>query len=101
MMLERRIFYIDGFNLYFGLKDKGWRKYYWLNLQDRCSRLTRPNQELIKVRYFTARISGPDNDKRLRQKAYLQALETLPLVEIHYGHYLHTLKHATVVVTPS
>lgn len=88
MSLERRAFYIDGFNLYFGLKDKGWRKYYWLNLQELCLRLTPNHQQLVKVRYFTARISGPNNDKRLRQKTYLQALETLPLVEIHYGHYL-------------
>jgi len=42
MMLERRIFYIDDFNLYFGLKDKGWRKYYWLDLEKLCLKLTRP-----------------------------------------------------------
>ena len=34
MNLERLAFYIDGFNLYFGLKDKGWRKYYLLNLHE-------------------------------------------------------------------
>ena len=32
-MIERVIVYIDGFNLYFGLKSKGWKRYYWLNLQ--------------------------------------------------------------------
>jgi hypothetical protein len=31
-MTQRVIAYIDGFNLYYGLKDKGWRRYYWLNL---------------------------------------------------------------------
>lgn len=25
----RVIAYIDGFNLYFGLKSKGWKRYYW------------------------------------------------------------------------
>lgn len=30
--MRRVISYIDGFNLYFGLKQKGWRKYYWLDL---------------------------------------------------------------------
>ena len=26
--MSRVITYVDGFNLYFGLRDKGWRKYY-------------------------------------------------------------------------
>ncbi len=29
--MDRVIVYIDGFNLYFGLKSKGWRRYFWLN----------------------------------------------------------------------
>jgi len=29
--MDRVIAYVDGFNLYFGLKSKGWRRYYWLN----------------------------------------------------------------------
>ncbi|MCK4727527.1 MAG: NYN domain-containing protein [Desulfobacterales bacterium] len=93
MNKKRTVFYIDGFNLYFGLKELGWRRYYWLNLQEISRRLTRPHQQLVRVRYFTARITGPDRKKQLRQNTYLQALETLPLVEIHYGHYLaHTRK---------
>jgi len=31
--MDRVITYIDGFNLYFGLKSKDWQRYYWLNLQ--------------------------------------------------------------------
>ena len=31
--MERVNAYIDGFNLYFGLKSKGWRRYYWLDLR--------------------------------------------------------------------
>lgn len=88
MTEERIVFYIDGFNLYFGLKEKGWRKYYWLNLQEMSCRLIRPNQKLIKVRYFTALINQSDEQKRKRQLTYLEALKTLPLVDIHYGTYL-------------
>lgn len=88
MSIERVIFYIDGFNLYYGLKEKGWKKYYWLNLQEMCARLTLPDQELIKVQYFTTRISGADEDKRQRQNRFIEALETLPLVDIHYGVYI-------------
>jgi uncharacterized LabA/DUF88 family protein len=88
MKPHRLIFYIDGFNLYFGLKSQGWRKYYWLNLQEMCFRLIRPHQELVKVQYFTARINQAAEQKRRRQLTYLEALETLPLVEIHYGIYI-------------
>jgi hypothetical protein len=88
MPTDRRVFYIDGFNLYFGLKDQGWRKYYWLNLHALCANLLRAAQELVKIRCCTARIIGSNHDRRLRQKVYLEALGTLPGVEIHYGHYL-------------
>ena len=90
MSSERLLFYIDGFNLYFGLKEKGWRRFYWLNLQELCSRLTRADQQLTLIRYFTSRISQSDPGKRIRQNTYLEALETLPLLEIHYGTYMGT-----------
>ena len=31
-LVERVIAYVDGFNLYFGLKSKGWQRYYWLDV---------------------------------------------------------------------
>ena len=81
---------MDGFNLYFDLKSKGWRRYYWLDLRRLAENLLRPEQRLIAVRYFSARISArPGNpDKRKRQTTFLEALETLPDLHIHYGHYL-------------
>ncbi|MDZ7697641.1 MAG: NYN domain-containing protein [Deltaproteobacteria bacterium] len=88
MNSHRIIFYIDGFNLYFGLKSMGWRHFYWLDLQQMCARLTLPYQRLVKIRYFTARINKAAEDKRKRQLTYLEAIETLPLLNIHYGTYL-------------
>lgn len=88
MPSQRRAFYIDGFNLYFGLKAKGWRKYYWLDLHKLCSKFLHPDDQLVIIRYFTARISGPDKRKIARQRTYLEALETLPKLQIHYGHYI-------------
>jgi uncharacterized LabA/DUF88 family protein len=96
---QRVIAYIDGFNLYFGLKAKGWRKYYWLDLPKLVSRLMLPGQQLLAVKYCTARVAGPSpgeprhraqriEDSRRRQKTWLEALETLPLVSIFEGHYL-------------
>ncbi|RPH91946.1 MAG: NYN domain-containing protein [Calditrichaeota bacterium] len=46
-MTQRVIAYIDGFNLYFGLKSKGWKRYYWLNLQKLVENLLKPGQTLI------------------------------------------------------
>jgi hypothetical protein len=85
--LERVIVYIDGFNLYFGLKTKGWRRYYWLDVELLAKNLLKDDQNLIKVNYFTSRISMPP-DKKKRQATYLEALQTLSNTEIFYGHYL-------------
>ncbi len=81
------IVYIDGFNFYYGAV-KG-TKNKWLDLEALCRRLL-PNDQIVKIRYFTARISArPDDPQQaVRQETYLRALETLPLVEIHYGHYV-------------
>ena len=85
--MERVITYIDGFNLYFGLKTKGWKRCYWLNLQMLAMNLLKDNQELVMTKYFTSRISGPP-DKSKRQRTFLEALETLGNFHIFYGHYL-------------
>jgi uncharacterized LabA/DUF88 family protein len=86
-MINRVITYIDGFNLYFGLKSKNWRKYYWLDLVKLSNNLLKPDQELITTKYFTARIEHPE-DKRKRQLKYIEALDTLQKIQIYYGKYL-------------
>ena len=89
MSLQRVAVYVDGFNLYYGIKQSGWRRYYWLDLCRLGESLLRPNQQLQVVRYFTARVY-PDHDdhgKRDRQTTYLEALETLDDLSIYYGHF--------------
>ncbi|MGQ0848534.1 MAG: NYN domain-containing protein [Actinomycetota bacterium] len=84
--------YIDGFNLYYGaLRDT---PYKWLDLEALCRRLL-PKDDINRIRYFTARITArPDDPQQAqRQETYLRALRTLPLVRIHYGHFLtHTVR---------
>ena len=83
----RTFVYIDAFNLYYGCLRK--TPYRWLDLVAFCRRLL-PKNDILRIKYFTARV-GPrpgDPDQPLRQQLYLRALATLPLVEIHYGHYL-------------
>lgn len=88
--MERVVVYVDGFNLYYGLRSRGWRRYYWLDLRRLSENLLRPQQELSAVRYFTARVSPEtgDQDKPVRQNVYLEALATLPNLEIYYGYHV-------------
>lgn len=84
--MERVVTYIDGFNLYFGLKDSRWRKFYWLDVESLAGNLLKSGQELLQVKYFTARVTSPA-DKARRQNTFLEALETLDKVRIFYGKY--------------
>lgn len=81
--------YVDGFNLFYGLRTRGWKRYYWLDLRRLAERLLRPGQTLVAVRYFTARVVPDPGDpgKPDRQNTYLDALATLPEVSIHYGYF--------------
>ena len=81
--------YVDGFNLFYGLRSKGWRRYYWLDVYRLANNLLRPGQSLATVRYFTARIFDDplDPGKRTRQSDYLDALSSIPALHIHYGYF--------------
>jgi len=85
--MDNVIAYIDGYNLYFGLREKGWKRFYWLNLQRLAELFLKPNQILIETIYFTTIVKRPD-DKRRRQQVFLEALQTLPNLSIFYGHFL-------------
>jgi uncharacterized LabA/DUF88 family protein len=84
--MQRVIAYVDGFNLYFGLKGKGWHRYYWLNIRLLVENLLRRNRRLLLTKYFTTRITSPP-DKVRRQSTYIEALETLDDFQIFYGTY--------------
>lgn len=88
--MSRVSLYIDGFNLYFGLKERRWRKYYWLDHHALGRRLLREGQVLVASNYFTSRIrsiAGNDADVQ-RQAVYLDALGAQDEVNLHFGHYL-------------
>jgi hypothetical protein len=90
-MTERVITYVDGFNLYYGLREQGWQRFYWLDIRRLIEGLLKPHQRLISTKYFTSLVSPTpsDPDKNRRQVAYLDALGTIPDLRIIYGHYLH------------
>jgi hypothetical protein len=79
--------YIDSFNLYYGSLKGSPHK--WLNVLELCQRHF-PQNLINRVRFFTARVQPRPNDPQqpARQAIYLRALETLPSLTIHYGHFL-------------
>lgn len=82
------ICYIDGFNLYHGLRSKGWRKYYWLDLWALAERFLKPGQTLVEVVYCTTLIKG-DPDGQQGQLTFIDALKAhRPSIKVVYGHYL-------------
>ncbi|HET6753366.1 MAG TPA: NYN domain-containing protein [Jiangellaceae bacterium] len=66
--------YVDGFNLYNGLRKKHGRRYLWLDLEALCASLLLSDQRLSAVRYFTATVRRKPASLR-RQQAYWYALE--------------------------
>lgn len=86
---KRVVVYVDGFNLYFGLKNAGFKRYYWLDVAALATSLLKPDQVLAATHYFSARIrdNGRNQADRKRQNTYLEALVERG-VHVQYGHYL-------------
>jgi uncharacterized LabA/DUF88 family protein len=82
---ERVVAYIDGFNLYFGIREAGYDKYRWLNIKLLVEKLLKPHQELVGVKYFTSRVKN-NPDKQKRQSTYIDALESTG-AKVIYGNY--------------
>ena len=56
----RTFVYVDGFNLYYGaLKGTPWK---WLDLPALFTKVLQPHHDILKVKYFTARVSGTPAD---------------------------------------
>ncbi|MHB0937118.1 MAG: NYN domain-containing protein [Armatimonadota bacterium] len=92
--------YIDGYNFYYG--ELQGTPYRWLDLDAFCRRVVGVPR-IDKIRYFTAPVAvlpgETDVRKPIRQQIYLNALATLPNVEIHLGYF--SVKSATRrLVTP-
>lgn len=88
--MQRVTAYIDGFNLYFGMRHSGWRRYYWLDLPALVTSMLKPDQQLVATHYFTARIrsNGRNTEDAKRQSNYIDALGTRPNLTTHLGQYL-------------
>jgi len=84
----RTYIYIDGFNFYYRAVRK--TPYKWLDFKELFTKLLNPTNQIIAIKYFTARVTGKfDPDQPIRQKTYLRALQKhIPEISIYYGHFL-------------
>jgi uncharacterized LabA/DUF88 family protein len=81
------IAYVDGFNLYHGLRARYERRYLWLDLVRLVHRI-RPGDRVVSVRYFTALVRDDPAALR-RQQTYLAALAAggAGILEVVLGRY--------------
>jgi hypothetical protein len=85
--VARVIAYIDGFNLFHGLRAKYRNRYLWLDMEGLIQRL-RPHDEIVAIKYFTAMVI--DNPTALDlQQNHLDALRARSggRLEIVLGRY--------------
>ena len=89
MYSERVFAYIDGFNLYHGMRDARLHNARWLDLHALCTALLKPHRILEMVRYFTARVRD-DSEAAKQQAVFIDALLARGGVEVEFGHFLST-----------
>lgn len=90
MKKKKVIVYVDGFNFYYGLKSfksrRNWKKYYWLDIVKLFEQFMKKDQELVRVKYFSAK--STDVQKNKRQDALFQANKENPKFQLILGKYL-------------
>ncbi|MBW4039858.1 MAG: NYN domain-containing protein [Acidobacteria bacterium] len=85
----RTTLYVDGFNLYYGAAKNTRLK--WVNVIVLAETVL-PGLRVNRTRYFTAMVKSTPTDPQQaqRQQTYIRALESLPNLTVHYGHYQAT-----------
>ena len=90
---RRVIAYIDGFNLFYSCLKGSNNK--WLDLEKMVLSLLKPNDVIVGIKYFTAKVSSNKNEpeKALKQHIYLEALSLNDKTKIKLGRFsVHTTK---------
>ncbi len=93
MQLRAR-FYIDGFNLYFGLMNSGYKDCKWLDIKSLCMKLMNKEHDLFGVKYFTSSVKN-DLAKKKRQDVYIEALYSSE-VDIYWGQFRSELQKCEI-----
>ena len=87
--MPRVVTYIDGLNLYYGIRSRGWKRYQWIDPWVLSTNLLKPGQRLDAVHYFVSKFlpEGGKADEAIQQNEYLEALEAIGGLQVHYGYH--------------
>ena len=87
--MQRVTVYIDGLNLYYGIRFRGWERYQWIDPWALSENLLKPEQRLQSVHYFAAKflVEGDNRDSSVLQNKYLESLENIDGLKVHYGYH--------------
>ena len=87
--MERVMVYVDGMNLYHGVRSTGMPRFLWLDVRALSLGLLRPGQSLNGVKYYTSRFlnDGEDIGMVLRQSNHLDALNSFDDLETIEGMF--------------
>jgi uncharacterized LabA/DUF88 family protein len=81
----RTNFYIDGFNLYYGMMDAGYNHCKWLDIHLLANTIKHSSHVVANVKYFTSRINN-NIQKQKRQNSYIDALMAQK-VDVIFGEF--------------
>ncbi len=88
---QKIIVYIDGFNLYHGIKTLD-QFYKWVNIKKLAESFVKTKNNTTVVKYFTTKLNGNKEDAH-RQAIYLDAISRCcPKIEIINGHFTKARK---------
>lgn len=98
--MRKTIIYVDGFNLYHRQLERR-PALRWLNVKALAETLLGSENDIVEVKYYTARVSGAINPQTpRRQQIYLDALATVPGISVFFGSFLQTEKWAGLLHPP-
>jgi len=88
---QKIIVYIDGFNLYYGVRSLG-QFYKWLDIGALARSFAKDGNAIIEVKYFTAKLNG-NNESVYRQEIYLDAISKYCTnIQTTYGRFTKARK---------
>lgn len=97
--LARTAVYVDGFNLFYSAL-KGNDEFKWLDLDRLARGLLKSHNQVISIRYYTARVTATTADPGLptRQDTYIRALQAhIPHLTCQFGNFQTETKTCKLV----
>jgi len=84
--MKRYRFYIDGFNVYYSLNNRRYRKYKWLDYRKLAQTIIGTDDNISGLLYFTTFVNWKP-DSVIRHKQYIKVLRSAG-VEVVFGRFL-------------